>query len=85
MVVMVWICDVLDLALVWRWFGTGLSLAFQERGVRFSFQLVPTVSKNSVNERKSVAWVLFSAFSCTHAIKVGRKEINRQKMLSLPP
>ena len=50
-----------------------LASAFQERGGRFSFQLVPTVSKNRVNGRKSVAWVPFSVLFCTHALKTGRR------------
>ena len=60
--VMLWGRDVRDLV-----------LAFQERGGRFSFQLVPTVSKNGVNDRKSVAWVTFSALFCTHALKTKRR------------
>ena len=40
--VVLWICNVGDLALT----CADLALAFQERGDRFSFQLVPTVSKN---------------------------------------
>ena len=69
-----WLCIMVMLwVMLWVYDVRCLASAFQERGGRFSFQLVPTVSKNGVNNRKSVAWVTFSALFCTHALKTKRR------------
>ena len=70
--VVLWICNVGDLALTWRWPALTCAGFSRAWGQIFLPTRTDGIQKPR-NERKSVAWVHFSALFCTHANKrVGR-------------